>query len=101
MNCSLVPVAVNFFKLIATIILYHFECSLVFFTFKYFTHFLKVTECSLFFVCACVVFLERKQTLHFYLLQALSTVTGIVLKKYVRKQRMEEKRKEKGKDGVA
>lgn len=53
------------------------------------------------FVCACVVCLERKQTLHFFLLQALSTVTGTVLRKYVRKQKREEKRKEKGKGGVA
>lgn len=68
---------------------------------KYFTHFLKVAECCLSFVCACMPFLERKQTLHFFLLQALSTVTGTVLKKYVRKQRREERRKEKGKGGVA
>ena len=100
MNCSLVPVAVTFLKLLAIIILYHFECSLFLFL-KYFTHFLKVAECCLSFVCACVLFLERKQTLHFFLLQALSTVTGTVLKKYVRKQRREERRKEKGKGGVA
>lgn len=44
---------------------------------------------------------KKANSLHFFVFPALSTVPSTVLKKYVRKKRMEEKAKGKGKGGVA